>query len=75
MFIVNRVTGLDREEKLIAFGSRNFFLCPKKAAIAVVTAPESGGAVTTSTAARCSKVADDGSKKGLPWLKFMEFSL
>ncbi|KAL8501239.1 hypothetical protein ACS0TY_020696 [Phlomoides rotata] len=60
---------LDRGEKLVAFGSRNFFLCPKSA---VVPAAESGGAVT---AARCSKVADDGSKKGLPWLKFMEFSL
>ncbi|KAH6773062.1 hypothetical protein C2S52_004084 [Perilla frutescens var. hirtella] len=59
---------LDREEKLVSLGSRNFFLFPKKAEAATA---ESGGAAATSTA-RCSNEADC---KGLPWLKFMEFSL
>lgn len=55
----------------MSLGSRNFFLYPKKAAEAVVATAESGGAMTTSTSG-CSKEAD---QKGLPWLKFMEFSL
>ncbi|KAG8387548.1 hypothetical protein BUALT_Bualt02G0032700 [Buddleja alternifolia] len=63
---------LDREEKLMSLGSRNFFLCPK--AVAVVTAESSGGA-TTASASTCSKEADKGTKKGLPWLKFMDFLL
>ncbi|KAL0390023.1 UNVERIFIED_CONTAM: hypothetical protein Scaly_0359400 [Sesamum calycinum] len=37
---------LDREAKLMALGSRNFFLCPKRAAEVVA---ESGGAAITST--------------------------
>lgn len=67
------ITGLDREEKLVSLGARNFFLCPKKAAEAVPTTAESGGAVTTSTA-RCSNEADHSIKE-LSWLKFMEFTL
>ncbi|KAL0417633.1 UNVERIFIED_CONTAM: hypothetical protein Sradi_1176800 [Sesamum radiatum] len=59
---------LDREAKLMALGSRNFFLCPKRAAEVVA---ESGGAAITSTS-RCSREADNGSKKSLPWLKFMD---
>ncbi|KAK6163884.1 hypothetical protein DH2020_000748 [Rehmannia glutinosa] len=65
---------LDREEKLVALGSRNFFLCPKRAAEMVATTVESGGALTT-TASRCSKEADKAIKKGLPWLKFKDFLL
>ncbi|KAL1557647.1 hypothetical protein AAHA92_08200 [Salvia divinorum] len=57
---------LDREEKLVSLGSRNFFLFPKKAAEA--TAESGGGAV-----ARCSNEADNSTE--LPWLRFMEFSL
>lgn len=53
---------LDREEKLTALGSRNFFLCTKK----TVT---DGGSSTTS----CSKEADKVSKSGIPWLKFIDF--
>ncbi|KAL0369570.1 UNVERIFIED_CONTAM: hypothetical protein Sangu_0275100 [Sesamum angustifolium] len=59
---------LDREAKLMALGSRNFFLCPKRAAEVVA---ESGGAAITSTS-RCSREADNGNKKSLPWLKFMD---
>ncbi|KAI3450670.1 hypothetical protein Pfo_007335 [Paulownia fortunei] len=65
---------LDRKEKLVALGSRNFFLCPKKAPEVVAATAESGGAVTTSTS-RCSKEADKATKKGLPWPKFMDFLL
>ncbi|XP_057805711.1 uncharacterized protein At4g22758-like [Salvia miltiorrhiza] len=59
---------LDREEKLVSLGSRNFFLFPKKAAEEAATTAESGGAM-----ARCSNEADCNNE--LPWLRFMEFSL
>lgn len=49
--------GLDREDKLINLGSRNFFLC--------------GGGVTTATAT-CWKEAEKGATKN-GWLKFMDF--
>lgn len=47
-------------------GSRNFFLCPKR------TAAEGGGASVTPS---CSEEAEKGIKKGLAWLKFMDFLL
>ncbi|XVF46853.1 hypothetical protein PTKIN_Ptkin03bG0061300 [Pterospermum kingtungense] len=53
---------LGREEKLMALGSRNFFLCTKKAA------SEDGGNKTTS----CSKEAGKVTKSVIPWLKFMD---
>lgn len=56
--------GLDREEKMVALGSRNFFLCNKKTAL--------DGGVTTSS---CSKEAEKVSKTGFAWLKFMDFLL
>lgn len=64
---------MGRDEKLLALGSRNFFLCPKAAGVVVATAVQS---VTTLTS-RCSGEADDnGTKKGgLSWLKFMDFLL
>ena len=55
--------GLDREEKLMALGSRNFFLCNKRTAL--------DGGVTTS----CSTQAEKDSKTGFAWLKFMDFLL
>ncbi|OIT23223.1 PREDICTED: uncharacterized protein LOC109216691 [Nicotiana attenuata] len=60
---------LDREEKLMGLGSRNFFLCPKKS-----NAVE--GAVMTSSSS-CAKQADTATvtKITLPWLKFMDFLL
>ncbi|KAL0436993.1 UNVERIFIED_CONTAM: hypothetical protein Sradi_0407200 [Sesamum radiatum] len=60
---------LDREEKLVELGSRNFFLCPKRAAA------ESGGAAVSPGTSNCSKEAGPATKKGLPWLKFMDFLL
>ncbi|XP_050281501.1 uncharacterized protein At4g22758 [Quercus robur] len=54
---------LDREEKLMALGSRNFFLCNKRTAL--------DGGVTTS----CSTQAEKDSKTGFAWLKFMDFLL
>lgn len=61
---------LDKEEKLVELGSRNFFLCPRRTA--AEGAAEGGGASVTSS---CSEEAEKGSKKGLPWLKFMNFLL
>ncbi|GKV34857.1 hypothetical protein SLEP1_g43198 [Rubroshorea leprosula] len=57
---------LDREEKLISLGSRNFFLCPKRTG----TATDGGGSSTS-----CSKEAEKVSKSGIPWLKFIDFML
>ncbi|KAK8562430.1 hypothetical protein V6N12_010508 [Hibiscus sabdariffa] len=54
---------LEREEKLMALGSRNFFLCTRKAAL------KDGDKKTTS----CSKEAEIVTKSVLPWLKFMNF--
>lgn len=68
---------LDREEKLIGLGSRNFFLCPKKSNSDGTST--SGGAVMTSppSSSSCAKQADKGTatKISLPWLKFMDFML
>ncbi|MBA0821627.1 hypothetical protein Goarm_018471 [Gossypium armourianum] len=55
---------LERGEKLMALGSRNFFLCTKKAA------SKDGDNPTSS----CSKEAEKVTKSVLiPWLKFMNF--
>ncbi|KAE8691045.1 hypothetical protein F3Y22_tig00110893pilonHSYRG00996 [Hibiscus syriacus] len=54
---------LEREEKLMALGSRNFFLCTKKAAA------KDDEKQTTS----CSKEAEKVTKSVIPWLKFMNF--
>uniref|UniRef100_A0A7C8Z5Q2 DUF7054 domain-containing protein n=1 Tax=Opuntia streptacantha TaxID=393608 RepID=A0A7C8Z5Q2_OPUST len=56
---------LDRDEKLEALGSRNFFLCTRKAVA-------DGGVPVTS----CSTEADKVTKLNpnpCPWLKFMSF--
>ncbi|KAJ4827360.1 hypothetical protein Tsubulata_014948 [Turnera subulata] len=58
---------LDREEKLMELGSRNFFLCLKRSAV-------DGGVVGSLTASpSCSKEAEKVTKGGFPWLKFMDF--
>ncbi|KAK6138435.1 hypothetical protein DH2020_027810 [Rehmannia glutinosa] len=62
---------LDRSEKLMELGSRNFFLCPKKPA-AEATVESGGAAMTEAAALNCSKEADKVIKKGLIWLKFMD---
>ncbi|KAL9273021.1 hypothetical protein AKJ16_DCAP13505 [Drosera capensis] len=56
---------LDREEKLVSLGSRNFFLCRRNAA----AESGSGGGDVKS----CSKEAGVEAKFGLPWLKFRNF--
>lgn len=55
---------MEREEKLMALGSRNFFLCTKKAA-----SKDGENSETTS----CSKEAEKVTKSVIPWLKFMDF--
>lgn len=65
---------LNREDKLMALGSRNFFLCPKKCG------GEDGSGTTSSNTSSCSKQAEKARGNGfgafgLPWLKFMEFML
>lgn len=60
--------GLDREEKLMALGSRNFFLCRS------ANSMDAGGSGTTSSAS-CSKQAEKVSRTGFSWLKFMDFLL
>ncbi|KAE9587988.1 hypothetical protein Lal_00002954 [Lupinus albus] len=74
---------LDREEKLIEVGSRNFFLCPRKGASAVEGGGGGGsgreGSMTTpfaSCANEVSKVSYGGDRGvGLGWFKLMHFLL
>ncbi|CAN4098966.1 unnamed protein product [Withania somnifera] len=62
---------LDRTEKLMALGTRNFFLCRKK-----LGAETSMFSDLTASSSRCKKQAhtDDISIE-LPWPKFMDFML
>lgn len=70
--------GLDKEEKLIELGSRNFFLCPRKPAAAVEGGAGREGSVTTPFVS-CAKEAEKGShggdRGGFAWLKLMNFLL
>ncbi|KAJ9188736.1 hypothetical protein P3X46_000103 [Hevea brasiliensis] len=71
---------LDREEKLMESGSRNFFLCSKKSVVDSGNesgSSSSGGGVTktASSSSSCSKEAEEAAKSGFPWLKFKDFSL
>lgn len=65
---------LDREEKLMALGSRNFFLCakrhPPRDGVAAAAAGSGG-----SSPASCGKEAEKVSRNGFNWLKFMDFKL
>lgn len=70
--------GLNREENLIALGSRNFFLCLKKSTVD----GGNGGAVSsrgasvfeaTSSSSSCSNEVEKAVKGGSLWLKFMDF--
>ncbi|XP_027342452.1 uncharacterized protein At4g22758-like [Abrus precatorius] len=65
---------LDREEKLIELGSRNFFLCPRKASME----GNRGGGLTTSFAScakEADKVSDGCGRGGFAWFKLMHFML
>lgn len=71
-------SGLNREEKLMALGSRNFFLCSEKAEMDGASCSSSSGGVgiKTSPSASCSKeVEKEVATSGFPWLKFMGFML
>ncbi|TMW83299.1 hypothetical protein EJD97_002197 [Solanum chilense] len=57
------LASLDRAEKLVALGTRNFFLCPKKLG------------AETSSSSRCKKEAQTEISVDLPWPKFMDFML
>ncbi|CAL5352661.1 unnamed protein product [Camellia sinensis] len=63
---------LDRDERLMELGSRNFFLCPTSGGGGSSRSGSSGsvecGVATSSTS--CSKQAEKATKIGLPWLKF-----
>ncbi|THG14504.1 uncharacterized protein LOC114272384 [Camellia sinensis] len=63
---------LDRDERLMELGSRNFFLCPTSGGGGSSSSGSSGsvecGVATSSTS--CSKQAEKATKIGLPWLKF-----
>ena len=61
---------LDREEKLMELGSRNFYLCPKRS-----TQKDGGNGNGGLTSSTCSKEAEKVSKISHPWLKFMNFLL
>lgn len=61
---------LDRAEKLMALGTRNFFLCPKK-----LDAETSMCSDLTASSSRCKKQADTDISIDLPWPKFTDFML
>ncbi|KAF9684596.1 hypothetical protein SADUNF_Sadunf04G0134700 [Salix dunnii] len=71
---------LDREEKVMALGSRNFFLCQKKTAMDGASCGRGSGGLTTTSSPSCSKEVEKEVAKshgvGIhPWLKFMDFLL
>ncbi|KAJ6927608.1 hypothetical protein NC651_011596 [Populus alba x Populus x berolinensis] len=71
---------LDREEKVMALGSRNFFLCQKKSGTDGASCSSGSGGLTTTSSASCSKelekeVAKSNGVGIHPWLKFMDFLL
>ncbi|KAG5602810.1 hypothetical protein H5410_034180 [Solanum commersonii] len=60
------LASLDRAEKLMALGTRNFFLCPKKLG---------SDLTSSSSSSRCKKEAQTEISTDLPWPKFMDFML
>ncbi|XP_038902782.1 uncharacterized protein At4g22758 [Benincasa hispida] len=60
---------LDKEEKLIALGSRNFFLCPRKS--------EDNNDLIASSSSSCSKEAKESAKSSgsFSWFKFIDFRI
>ncbi|KAK4370600.1 hypothetical protein RND71_010075 [Anisodus tanguticus] len=61
---------LDRAEKLMALGTRNFFLCPKK-----LGAETSMCSDLTASSSGCKIQADTDIIIALPWPTFMDFLL
>lgn len=60
---------LEREEKLIALGSRNFFMCVRKSTAGCDR--DDGGFGFGAAATACSKEAEKVNKSRVPWLRFM----
>ncbi|KAF3681499.1 putative histone deacetylase HDT1-like [Capsicum annuum] len=60
------LASLDREEKVMALGTRNFFLCPKKLGAETSTCSD-----LTASSSRCKKEADYTDIIDLPWPNFM----
>lgn len=60
---------LNKEEKLIALGSRNFFLCPRKS--------EDNDDLIASSSSSCSKEAKESAKSSssFSWFKFIDFRI
>ncbi|KAK9061592.1 hypothetical protein SSX86_018774 [Deinandra increscens subsp. villosa] len=67
---------LDRDEKLIELGSRNFFLCPVQTATGN-NGGEDGGVgfdfSSLTTSSSCSEEAENVTKTGAGWLRFINF--
>ncbi|KAK4255202.1 hypothetical protein QN277_008227 [Acacia crassicarpa] len=70
---------VDRGEKVMELGSRNFLLCPRKAAATPDTTEGGtgeGGSMSTTALGPCSKEAEKvGKHNGFAWLKFLDFLL
>ncbi|CAL1404048.1 unnamed protein product [Linum trigynum] len=65
---------LERADKLQELGSRNFFMCQRKAA----TEFSSGGVISPtpppcSSSSSCSNEVEKATRSGFPWLKFIDF--
>ncbi|RRT35798.1 hypothetical protein B296_00049818 [Ensete ventricosum] len=63
--------GLDPEEKLMALGSRNFFLCLNPVPVSEAATATAASATTGS----CFKQAEKSSKIGISCFSFMDFLL
>ncbi|XP_028776865.1 uncharacterized protein At4g22758-like [Neltuma alba] len=66
---------VDREEKVMELGSRNFLLCPRKQKSETAEGGAGEGGSMTTAVGRCSKQAEKVGKSGFAWLKFLDFML
>ncbi|OWM73694.1 hypothetical protein CDL15_Pgr026797 [Punica granatum] len=67
---------LDREEKLMELGSRNFFVCLKKPNTVLAGEGRSSDTVAaSSSAATCSQEAEIAAGSCFEWLRLMDFLL
>ncbi|XP_054812293.1 uncharacterized protein LOC129313330 [Prosopis cineraria] len=66
---------LDRGEKLMELGSRNFLLCPRKQTSGTAEGGGGEGGSVTTAFGSCSKEAERVGKSGFAWLKLLDFLL
>lgn len=67
---------LEREEKLAALGSRNFFMCRRRKEVADGGSNDGASTSSPTSSSSCSKQAEKVTELGSPlpsWLKFMTF--